>query len=264
MRPPKRQPPPDFATNSDCCPHPPSSTDDCHLQSKVAASLTRFSSLFHPRHGIRNPPAETCPAFFLCKSMKYYASTLKNPRGNISHKRIPTHLNEYCCFPLQWITPCPCPPRTLPGATILAHHKSSRSITRWRAQREVVSKWPRLLHHPHDGGMIEQTGAIGTQTAIASRDIVGPVGVEERGCGGAIGQREVCAGNPVASFQPLIEPGVDLIEQLAGLRYTIAVAIRDRAQRIQHHFFASASSHSCRRRDPAYAPPDPHRWAGSG
>ena len=29
-------------------------------------------------------------------------------------------------------------------------------------------------------GMIEQTGAIGTQTAIASRD-PGPVGVEERG-----------------------------------------------------------------------------------
>ncbi|MDY7798909.1 hypothetical protein, partial [Aeromonas caviae] len=44
---PKRQPPPDFATNSDCGPHPSSSTDDCHLQSKVAASLTRFSSLFH-------------------------------------------------------------------------------------------------------------------------------------------------------------------------------------------------------------------------
>ena len=118
MRPPKRQPPPDFATNSDCCPHPSSSTDDCHPQSKVAASLTRFSSLFHPRHGIHNPPAETFPAFALCKIMKYYASTFKNPRGNISHKRIPTHLNEYCCFPLQWITPCPCPPRTLPGAAM--------------------------------------------------------------------------------------------------------------------------------------------------
>ncbi len=84
--------------------------------------------------------------------------------------------------------------------------------------------------------MAEQTGAIGTQAAITSGDLVGPVGVEERGSGGAIGQREASVGNPVASFQPLIEPGVDLIEQLAGLHYAIAVAIRDRAQRIQHHF----------------------------
>ncbi len=71
---------------------------------------------------------------------------------------------------------------------------------------------------------------------MASGDLVGPVGVEERGRGGAIGQREVCAGNPVAPFQPLIEPGVDLIEQLAGLHYAIAVTLSGRAQHIQHHF----------------------------
>ena len=67
----------------------------------------------------------------------------------------------------------PCPPSHCLGDN--CPPKSSRSITcPARTQREVVSKWPRLLHHPHDGGMIEQTGAIGTQTAIASRDPRGP------------------------------------------------------------------------------------------
>ena len=52
-----------------------------------------------------------------------------------------------------------------------------------------------------------------------------PVGVEERRRRGAVSQREAATRGPGAAREPLVEPGVDLVEHPARLAYPIRIAI---------------------------------------
>ncbi|MNZ61411.1 hypothetical protein D3C78_795070 [compost metagenome] len=64
---------------------------------------------------------------------------------------------------------------------------------------------------------------------------MGPVGIEERGGGGAIGQGERLPCRPGASGEALVQPGVDLVQQLPGLGDAVAIVIPRRAHPVQHH-----------------------------
>src|SRR5206468_659207 len=80
--------------------------------------------------------------------------------------------------------------------------------------------------------MREQPGTIGFQLGSSFADFLDPIGVEQRGRGGTIGQRESVSRRPTVVGQIGLQPVVGDEQGLAALLGTISIAHSFRAQRM--------------------------------
>ena len=73
------------------------------------------------------------------------------------------HKNSLSC--MQRAPPLPTIPPSDISAGLVAFCRdlAPGSVTGRRPQGEVVAVGPRLIHHPDDGGLTQQTGTVGTQ-----------------------------------------------------------------------------------------------------
>src|SRR4029453_12864523 len=116
--------------------------------------------------------------------------------------------------------------REMSGKLLVAIPFSSwRSVTVGRTKWEEWTIWPRLVHRPCKRGPCEQPSPIGMDIRERLADRVGPVGVEQRGCGSAVGEAEGVARRPPTPRHSAVEPAVGSIEQLPCFRDTMAVAM---------------------------------------
>jgi hypothetical protein len=102
------------------------------------------------------------------------------------------------------------------------------------AEWEKLAVRPRLVDGTRERRPGKQSPSIRTDFGERAFDRVRPVGVEQCGCGRAIGKTERVGGRPLASLHLAVEPAIGGVEKRARFRHTVRVALVGRAKAVEH------------------------------